>query len=331
MHKFLFLILILCSVFQAGKDDGYYAFLHPARFSMIPFGPPKKWWKLVPTNRDEDGNCIDMPLDSYGCLNLVAPKVLLWMLDRTIPKLLKHFLAENANVAYKPRKKIERMEEGEVTSLMDFWWQECDALLSAQEAIQTYTAILHVVWTCDASGINMNRLLTKYRWISVAGDEAKRVAVVTMFFNSVVDENCKRAINQKPPYTFAEQEVVLKRVLERNGLKTDPPLLGAKADATPAGGLGGSGQSNNWVPKSRSASNFNPVNKKKPERKFAEFDGLRTCYQFNTPRGNECKNRRAGAGCVDPGGVKKYAHVCNKFLADKAAFCLQRHPRRDHR
>lgn len=315
-------------VFQAGKDDGYHARLHPARFSMVPFGPPKKWWKKVPTNRDEDGQCLDLPLEFYGCQNLVAPKVLLWMLDRTTPKLLKHFLAENANVAHKPRKKIERMEEGEVTSLMDFWWQECDALVSAQEAIQTYTAVLHVTWPCDNTGINMNRLLTKYRWISVSADEAKRVSTVTMFFNSVIDENCKRALNDKPPYSFDEQEVVLKRVLERSGLKSDPPLTGVKSEHAPSNA--GASSSNSWGSKNRSSNPNNPP-KKKQERKFAEFEGLRTCYQFNTPRGNECKNRRSGAGCVDQSGAKKYAHVCNKFLQDKNVFCLQKHPRKDHR
>lgn len=177
----------------------------------------------------------------------------------------------------------------------------------------------------------------QYGWIAVTSDENKRVAVVQAFFESVIKENCQRAVNKKPPYKAEEQEALLKRILIRYGLKEDVPFLAGSlyaggndgsADRKPAGGgaAGTSGQQQQQYNKPKN----NPKNR---ERKFATYHGLGTCYGYNGKFGDKCRNSKGSSSstCKDPRDKKEYAHVCNRYVPDKNGFCLGKHPRADHR
>ena len=183
-------------------------------------------------------------------------------------------------------------------------------------------------------------MLHQYGWIAVTGDEGKRVAVVQTFFETVMKENCQRAVNRKPPLKLEEQEAVLKRILSRYGLKNEVPFLHsalevannsavkpAAAAVAPAGAAGSSGGGR------YNQRQFNQKQKFNKERKIASYNGLGTCYDYNGKFGNKCRNSKgsSSSSCKDPHSKKEFAHVCNRFVPAKNDFCLQRHPRADHR
>ena len=319
---------------QGGMDDGYYRKLHPARWRRIPHGPAKKWWAQVPVNRDEEGICLDLPLEYVGMQNLVAPKTIAYMHERTYPVKLKNLLSENVNISSKPRKKIERLEEGEITNITDFWWADVASLFAAQEAVLNYCGVLQIMWPVDATGSMLMRVFTKFRWISSTSDESMRVAIVTLFFNAVMLENAQRAAKKKPPMCCDDQEKLLKWTMRQSGVKVDDPVF--NTSKTESWTQPGSRASNNsWNVKDNrntgGQSGGNNQSGAKKVREFAKLNGMGTCYKFNSPQGDTCKNKKSAGDCEDPTGAKKFAHVCNRCVASMNSFCLGRHPRRDHR
>ena len=323
--------------FKKGADDGYNK-LHEARFLRIPYGPAKKWWQQVPVNRDAEGSCLDLPLEFVGMESLVAQKTQLLLHDRSYPMQLRMLSPENVNISTRAKKRIERMEGGKLTNITDYWWTDVDGIKTAQDCILSYTQLLQILWPMDPTGILMLRLLHQYGWIAVTGDEGKRVAVVQTFFETVMKENCQKAVNKKPPLKLDEQEAVLKRILSRYGLKNEVPFLhsalevannGANkpAAAEPAAAAAAAGPSGGGRYNQRQKPKFNK------ERKIASYNGLGTCYDYNGKFGNKCRNSKgsSSSSCKDPNSKKEFAHVCNRFVPAKNDFCLQRHPRADHR
>lgn len=329
--------------FKAGKDDGY-TVLHPARFLRQPFGPPKKWWKEVPINRDSEGVCLDLPLEFVGCANNIATKTLSHLHDRTYPLQLRMLSPDNVNINTRAKKRIERMEGGELTTLNDYWWTEVDAVKRAQDCILNYCSLLQILWPQDPTGIMMMRLLHKYGWITTTQDESKRVQVINAFFDCVVKENCYRAVNSKPVLKAEEMEARLKLTLSNFGLKDDIPFLnnqtnsgGASASASGGSGYNGNSQGNGggWQQRNKQQGGQRRGGQRSQDRKreYASYNGMGTCYQFNDPSGNRCRNKKGSSSscCKAPNGEKEFAHVCNKFVVSKGGFCLGKHPRADHR
>ena len=343
--------------FKGGKDDGY-TVLHPARFLRQPYGPPKKWWKEVPLNRDQEGVCLDLPLEFVGCANNIASKTLSHLHDRSYPLQLRMLSPDNVNINTRAKKRIERMEGGELTTLNDYWWTEVDAVKRAQDCILNYCSLLQILWPQDPTGIMMMRILHKYGWIATTQDEGKRVQVISAFFDCIVKENCYRAVNGKPVLKAEEMEARLKLTLSNFGLKDDLPFLHNRAhNSTVNTGASGGSNFNNGSQFSNSGSQFSNNgsqfnsggqhqrnrqqgnnrggNQRSQDRKreYASYNGMGTCYQFNDPSGNRCKNKKgsSSSSCKAPNGNKDFAHVCNKFVVSKNSYCLGKHPRAEHR
>ena len=322
--------------FKKGRDDGY-SKLHKARFLRKPYGQPKKWWAMMPVNRDKEGVCLDMPLEFMGCANSVASKALLHLHDRSYPLQLKMMAPDNVNVATRARKRIERMEAGEVTTLTDFWWTDVTAIKAVQDCILNFGAVLNILWPLDPTGWIMLRVLHKYGWVAVSSDEGKRVTVILRFFDSVIKENCQRAVNKRPPMSSEEQEAMLKRTLCSFGLKDEVPFLTSGQDerklgqGTSAGGGSNNGGSGGGGIRGQNKQGFRSNNGRK--REFASYNGMGTYYEYNNPGGNKCRNKRgsASSSCKDPNSTKELAHVCNKFVVSKNTFCLGKHSRAEHR
>ena len=68
---------------------------------------------------------------------------------------------DNVNVATRARKRIERMEAGEVTTLTDFWWTDVTAIKAVQDCILNFGAVLNILWPLDPTGWIMLRVLHK--------------------------------------------------------------------------------------------------------------------------------------------------------------------------
>ena len=294
----------------------------------------------MPINRDEEGVSLDLPLEFIGCQNLIAPKTQVLLHDRSYPMQMRMLSPENVNISTRAKKRIERMEGGELTNITDYWWTDVDSIKAAQDCFLNYASLMQILWPLDPTALMMIRVMHQYGWIAVTKDETKRVAVIQAFFEAVIKENCQRAVNKKPPYKSEEQEGLLKRILIRYGLKEEVPFLsgslytgeaaanenGERRAGSAGGGSGGQQGQRQQFNNSRQQKNR--------ERKIASYQGLGTCYDYNGRFGNKCKNSKGSSSstCKDPNNKgKEYAHVCNRFVPDKNGFCLGKHPRSEHR
>jgi hypothetical protein len=123
--------------------------------------------------------------------------------------------------------------------------------------------------------------------------------------------------------------------MRQNGVKDDEPVFNVSKSENWSQPQGPRASGNSWnIKDSRSnggQSSGNNQGGQKKVREFAKLNGMGTCYKFNSPQGDICKNKKSAGICEDQVGSKKFAHVCNRWVATRNSFCLGRHPRRDHR
>ena len=313
--------------FIEGKDDRNEN-IHLASMLRTPICQPEQYWGLLPKQRKALFK--SMPFRFLGGSNAIADKTILAAHDRTSPQLLKHFLSSNAGVQNRPKKEFKTVSSDGVAAVYDDWWEDVpNSLNCVQEAVNNYDLLMWLLWPQDPSSRIMLRLLTRYRWIAAAQpDMAKRIAVLTAFFNGVLAENANRAVNDEVILSFDEQETMLKDVLLRNGLRPEMPLLDKKPQDDQAA-------------KPLYSSNRPVAGQKKPQgnaprRSQTEQrtkSGLQICYHFNGPR--RCTNQptvmaSGEKGCKDRRA--SYVHCCNTYMAAKGGLCENpNHGRHGHK
>ena len=298
--------------FPAGKDDGQKK-LHAARFLRLPLSEPKDYYSQVPIKHSKRFRNIS--LEFSGCANEVSDKSILLLHDRRNVIELKHFLAENLNVASRPLKYLQRKEDDSLVSSSDYSWDEASSMRQVLNGIENYRSCLHHLWPVDQTGDIIGKLLLKYRHIAVTSDQKTRVAVVTSYFNHVQRANAKRAANKVVVLSFEEHEKVLKDTLISFGLRSevpyDQPMRDGRADTRPG------------------PSGTKPQRGRQPKREFppTSSSGLKICYDFNNAG---CSRTKAGNGCVGQKG-EMFSHICNKVDKETKASCHGRHSRNDHK
>ena len=118
--------------FPAGKDDGLKK-LHAARFLRLPLSEPKEYYKQVPIKHSKRFRNIS--LEFSGCANEVSEKTILLLHDRRNAIELKHFLAENLNVASRPMRFSQKKEDDSLVSTADYSWDEASSMRQVLEKI----------------------------------------------------------------------------------------------------------------------------------------------------------------------------------------------------
>ena len=308
------------TTYKKEKDDSYKK-LHPARFQRYPLSNIKDWWKKVPRIRSHQFK--NLPLQFSGAHNKLTQKTIQLMHDRTKPLTFKHFHTGNLNVASKPLKKIEKREDDEVYSTLDFNWEAPSNLSQVTDALLNYSTVLMHLWPYDQTGLIIMRVLNKYNQIACAPTLSERVTVITSFFNLVLRENAARACRKEVILSFSEQEECLKTLLASSGLSSAVPT--SRAPKPP-----GYTYSND-----RSKFMNNRPNPFQPQTsgsgssssKVVMFRGYPICFGYN--RGS-CRNPPIPYGCKDQRG-KEFAHQCNKWIHSRNTHCFEAHPSVNHR
>ena len=298
--------------FPAGKDDGLKK-LHAARFLRLPFSDPKDYYSQVPTKHSKRFRNIS--LEFSGCANEVSDKSILLLHDQRNAVELKHFLAENLNVASRPLKFSQRKEEDSLVSSSDYSWDEASSMRQVLSGIKNYRSCLHHLWLVDQTGDIIGKLLLKYRHIAVTSDQKTRVAVVTSYFNHVQRANAKRVANKAVVLSFEDHEKVLKDTLISFGLRSEVPydhqMRDGRADTGP-------GPSGTQTQRGRQQKREFPP--KTP-------GGLKICYDYNN---DGCSRKKTETGCVGQKG-ELFSHLCNRWDQVKKVNCHGRHARPDHK
>ena len=322
------------TIYKEEADNGTDK-LHKARWCRMPTTCPSNWYKDVPLKRTPVIR--SLPLEYSGSMNMVAQKSIEVVHNRSNAYQLKHFFVGNINVQNKSRKDFFNWEDGKLAKEQDLSWESPQSLQQIQEAIINWAVINQQLYPFDCSPLILLRLLVRYRWIQSAADYTGRRNIISTLFEVMSRTNASRAVNSGTPLSYKELEDLLKDILLKNGVSPEVPLPsipkasgqeGASGSGqTSRGGVGysasGRGGGRGGFSGRGRGSNGNVVG-----RQQAMFENNPVCYGYNTLDGRPCLKVRQGNGCKD--GDKWFAHVCNKYVAGKG-FCLQRHPRSEHR
>ena len=295
--------------YTGAKDDGFKK-LHPARFERFPLADVKDWWKKVPRVRSHQYK--NLPLQFSGTHNKVTLRTIQLMHDRTKVLNFKHFHSGNINVGSKPIQKIEKRDDNGVCSSLDFNWEAPVNLAQVSDALLNYCTILLHLWPLDQTGLIILRLVNKYNYFPCANSLAQRVSLVSTFFNTVLRENAARAGSKSVPMDFTEQEEALKNILTSSGFSSTVPTgrnPNQEADKF------------KFNPGRTTFSTNSTAGQTRP--KVLMIGSNPVCFNFNS---GHCRNLGSPTGCKDQRG-KEYAHLCNKWLDVKQAYCLARHAR----
>ena len=295
--------------YPEAKDDGFKK-LHPARFERFPLADIKDWWKKVPRVRSHQYK--NLPLQYSGTHNKVTLRTIQQMHDRTKVLSFKQFHSGNINVGSQPLQKLEKRDEAGITSSLDFNWEAPTNLSQVSDALLNYCTILLHLWPLDQTGLIILRLVNKYNYFPCANSLTERVNLVSTFFNTILRENAARAGRRAVPMDFKEQEETLKNILTSSGFSS----------AVPTGRINRSESD-----KFRSAPMRSTIpvsgNQNHNKSKVLMIGSTPVCFNFNS---GHCRNLGSATGCKDQRG-REFAHLCNKWLDAKQAYCLGRHSR----
>jgi hypothetical protein len=169
--------------FKAQTDDGKTK-LHEVRFYRLPIAHPKEYYKKVP--RKHDVVIRNFPMEHYGVQGQVKDDVIGKMHNRTVVLTFDAFgkttvkTGRNQNGRYADRQQLE-------------------------EALINYGSLNHALWPYDYTIFPMWRVLCDAKWGAVAtNDEKKQSELVIEYFNSMLADNCSRAVHSQYPAAFEQ-------------------------------------------------------------------------------------------------------------------------------
>jgi len=263
------------------------------------------WWRKVPTAHMEVYR--HLPLAALG-VEGIPEAIIVRMHNRKLPVELKSIC----------------------TDMKD--------MRQVQLAVNAYVTIQRYLHTADLSGSIILMVLTEAGWgEAVADTEKLKISIVEKFFDSCTKENAHRAVHREPPMDYEKTKArwvkAVSAVCPQFGLAAVGQQIAAMSSGgrshrqsggngivgRSGGGGGGGGAGGNAAAGKQRTGGFE-------SRPPARFQGLAVCYGFNNKEG--CKRLAPGSAapkCQD--GNTAFAHVCNFFLHDKKAYCMQSHPR----
>ena len=296
--------------------------LHAARWQRTPITKLKDWWPTHITERTPVFK--SLPWKFLGAQHSIAGKTIELAHDRTRPMLLKHFMSENANIATKPKAEFKKLTDaGQVANITDDWWEGVATLQQVKEAFSNFSATWFFLWHWDCTPIIFYRIMAKYNWCSTAGDNSKtRVAILKDYFNTVMQINSDRAVNEECILDFDEHEEILKSRMQKENLEKLLPSAPKPQQAA-----------NNQKSFQKPAQGQKPAsNQRQPSKRvFITSKSEATCHAWNDLSGRTCQNKpnHKTGGCTDSRG-NDYAHKCNYETPGKPGICEKRHRLKDH-
>jgi hypothetical protein len=168
--------------FKAQSDNGTTK-LHEVRFYRLPVAHPKEYYKRVP--RKQDVIIRSFPMDHYGLEGQVQDAVIGKMHNRAVVQTYDAFGKTSVKTGRGSGKYADRHQ--------------------LEEALINYGSLMHHLWPIDYSLFPIWRTLHDAKWgETVTSDEKRRSELVIEFFNSMLADNCSKAVHSKYPLVFEQ-------------------------------------------------------------------------------------------------------------------------------
>jgi len=156
--------------------------LHPARGNRLPIDHPKNWFKkLVPKRREVIIR--NFPMDHLGLTGKISDTTWGKMHNRSVKLTLDMFCKTSNREAKGPHSKGKYSDHNQL-----------------YDGVNAYCLALHVIWPLDYTGLVLQSVLNEAHWAQQASpDDKKRAELVTELFNSIMSDNCGKAVHDQYP------------------------------------------------------------------------------------------------------------------------------------
>ena len=188
--------------YKAQSDDGKRK-LHPARWNRPPLAHPKNYYHLIPTKHEVIIR--NFPNDHLGINGQVPEGVIGKMHNRTVKVTFDQFCKTSQREARGPHKGGKYASPHQL-----------------RDGLTNYCLTLHSLWNSDYSGLVMQKVLGEAEWAeNIISDDKKRAEVITDFINSVIADNCGKAVHESYPLVYEQVRAKWVRHLENAGIHSN--------------------------------------------------------------------------------------------------------------
>ena len=312
------------------KVDNSIDKLHGARWMPLPMSDMKSWYPLVPIQRTPVIK--SLPLEFSGAQFAVGGATIELLHNRTNALSLKQFSVNNFNISNRPKRESTTCNEGKISRVWDYDWEEMNTVAQAQEALVNFLDLNHSLWPMDKTAIIMMKIMFKYKWIIGCQDPRVRKEIISGFFGLVTRQNSIRALNGKAPLDYESQEKALREIMEKAGQEFKVPLATIPRNNGNSNQSGSNNRNNGFGGQGNGAGGYRgPAaggQGGEKTKRFATFQGKSMCWAFNNKE--RCNNKLEGNFCRATNGTQ-YAHLCNVYNTVSKTYCLKPHNRQSHR
>ena len=172
--------------YKAQSDNGVDK-LHPARGNRLPIDHPKHWFKkLVPKRRETVIR--NFPMDHLGLTGKVSEATLGKMHNRSVKLTLDMFCKSSNREARGPHRAGKYPSHNQLV-----------------DGVNAFGLALHAIWPLDYTGWVLLNVLNEADWAQKASqDDKKRAELVAELFNSVMSDNCGKAVHGQYPAVYEQ-------------------------------------------------------------------------------------------------------------------------------
>jgi hypothetical protein len=176
--------------YKAQTDNGIDK-LHPARGNRLPIDHPKHWFKkLVPKRRETVIR--NFPMDHLGLTGKISEATLGKMHNRSVKLTLDMFCKSSNREARGPHRAGKYPSHNQLV-----------------DGVNAYGLALHAIWPLDYTGWVLHNVLNEADWAQKASqDDKKRAELVTELFNSVMSDNCGKAVHGQYPAVYEQVTMI---------------------------------------------------------------------------------------------------------------------------
>ena len=200
---------------EAGKDDAV-SNLHKQRFCFrTPLKEPKEYWNLMPLRWKEVNKSIF--LDHVGLDNILSPRTLELLHDRSSPLEIKMFLTMNISVGRSGtarKQNLRTLDDGTTEVVHADDWLSPTNINQLVEALDNLVAAWTVMWPGEWSVVALRRVVTKHLAFGDVQNPDLRKRMLEAFINEVLANNASFASRGKPPMMFEKIDKLSSKFLD---------------------------------------------------------------------------------------------------------------------
>ena len=179
---------------EAGKDDAV-SQLHKQRFCFrTPLKDPKEYWNLVPLKWNEVNKSIY--LEHVGLDNILSPRTIELLHDRSSPLEIKMFLTINISVGRSGtarKQNLRTLDDGSTEVVHADDWLSPTTINQLVEALDNLLAAWTVMWPGEWSVVALRKVVTKHLAFGDIQNTDLRKRMLEQFINEVLSNNASFA------------------------------------------------------------------------------------------------------------------------------------------